>query len=294
MILGRFMIKKKIQGFLALTRIWFITLHFINTITAAIMLSFTSFLSNLGIILLASLLAALLDGIGVVFNAITDLEIDRINIPNRPLPSGIISISTAKITIVFYSVIAVILCFFFNLASFIVLAIGFFVTISYSLEPIRWKKRHIFSPLMIGVGYGLEVILVAVIFDMFNVQNLLLSLIVIVFVCGIGSLKEFPDIEGDRKGGVNSVPIVLGIKNAKILSGLVIFLGVIGFSIFTAYENLFFVYLPFAIFAIGSSFTLLIKFKADENIRKYVKLTKIALLNLLLLPIFYIIFGVLR
>lgn len=288
------MITKKIQGFLALTRIWFVLLHFINTIAAAIMLSFTNFLPNLSIILLAALIAALLDGIGVIYNAISDLEIDKINIPNRPLPSGIISISTAKIAIVVYSVMAIILCFFFNLASFIVLALGFFVTITYSLEPIRWKKRHIFSPLMIAIGYGLEIILVAVILNLFNVESLVLSLIVIIFVCGIGSLKEFPDIEGDRKGGVSSVPIILGVKNAKIISGSIIISGVIGFSIITALENLFFVYLPFGIFAIVTSFALLIKFKADENIRKYVKLTKIALLNLLLLPIFYIIFGILR
>ncbi len=258
------------------------------------MLNFIGFLANIGIIVLAALLASLIDGIGVILNAISDLEIDRINIPLRPLPSGIISILTAKLAIICYAVVSVVICFFFSAITFIVLGIGFFITISYSLEPIRWKKRHIFSPLMIGFGYGLEVVLVAVILGIFNVQSLILSIIVIVLVTGISSLKDFPDMEGDRKGNVNSVPIILGIKIAKIISGAIIVSGVLGFSIFTSYENLFLIYFPFGLFALISSFILLLKFKEDENIRRYVKLTKIALLNLLFLPIFYIIFGVLR
>ena len=46
---------------------------------------------------------------------------------------------------------------------------------------------------MIAIGYGLEIILIAVILNLFNIESLILSIVIIVFVCGISSLKEFPD-----------------------------------------------------------------------------------------------------
>ncbi len=151
-------------------------------------------------------------------NQCTDIEIDAINKPDRPIPSGEISLRTAYyITAILYF-ISILTSFFVNYEFMLLILISTLLGIGYSIKPLRFKDMLIISNLSIAVWYGtinfllgwsvhksisnapLDIILFLTIFDFFANMS-----------------KDYRDIEGDRAYGIRTIPLVLGERNSIIL-----------------------------------------------------------------------------
>jgi geranylgeranylglycerol-phosphate geranylgeranyltransferase len=152
------------------------------------------------------------------FNAVTDLKIDIINKPHRPIPSGKI---TGKIAL-FYSTIlyfiSLTIAYFITTSYFQITAITCIITFLYSAPLIRLRKRFLVSNFCGAVIYGL---LCPLLGWAINPSNLIPTYILgftFLFALSLSLSKDFEDYIGDKVFRIKTIPVVLGIQTAKFLS----------------------------------------------------------------------------
>ena len=188
----------------------------------------------LATIALGSLTAAFLNAASNVINQYHDLEIDRRNKPQRPLPSGAISTQAGIRFAVLLYVVALLptwlivvyprttfweriaaslaghQCFFIYLA-------GLLLTLVYS-DPFwgRTKRFGIWANLTIAVPRGclLKVAGWSMVASVLHVEPWYIGSIFLLFLLGATSSKDFSDMEGDAAHGCVTLPIRLGVENA--------------------------------------------------------------------------------
>jgi len=168
-------------------------------------------------VLLAALVVFLICGFGNVINDIYDIDIDRINKPHRPLPSGRISLKSAKI-LVWIMAISGLLISLFNWICFIIALVNTLILYLYAK---RFKRDKRIGNLLVAYLTG-SVFL----FGGASVGNIFITFIL--FLCAMLTtwareiVKDFEDIEGDRSRGVLSLPIKYGKRSLYLALGLLI------------------------------------------------------------------------
>lgn len=168
-------------------------------------------------VVVAVLAAAILNAASNALNQIFDLEIDRLNKPCRPLPSGILGSRQAwAFSILAYSV-ALALAALVNRQTFVIYLIAALATVAYSTPPLRLKCRSWASNLAIAFVRG-ELLKVAGWAAVATVLNSFepwyIGLIYFTFLFGATATKDFADIEGDRKSGCITLPVRYGAAGA--------------------------------------------------------------------------------
>jgi 4-hydroxybenzoate polyprenyltransferase len=200
-------------------------------------------------ILLGGAMAAILNIASNGINQIYDLEVDRINKPERPLPSGRISMQEAwVITIVTY-IIAFIMAWFISPPgggheTFILVLIGALFTYIYSGPPFRTKRFGIFANLTISVPRGMLLVLAgwSAAKSVLALEPWWIAFIFGIYIIGAASTKDFSDIEGDKKGGCITIPVKYGIeKSTRIIAPFLV--------------------LPFLLFPVGALLGILTGYK---------------------------------
>ena len=162
-------------------------------------------------------------------NAAYDAEIDKINKPYRPIPAGVVSRDEARsLAWILYLVTIWRAATAFRLTfSFLVLVI-MIITIAYSMPPLRLKKRLWVSNITIALTRGtLGFVAAWSIFDdpllprgglPFDLTPFVIGAIMSVFLTGATTTKDFTDVEGDRRFGVRTLPVVYGPRRAALYS----------------------------------------------------------------------------
>jgi 4-hydroxybenzoate polyprenyltransferase len=183
---------------------------------------------------LGSVCAAFLNAANNALNQIYDLEIDRINKPNRPLVTGALTIRQAwTFTIVMYIVgtlptwLVVIHPFtrwtqklFAPLQwheCFFIYVIALVSTFVYSVPAFGRTKAHpIGANLTIAIPRGclLKVAGWTMVARAYWLEPWFIGLIFMLFLLGAASTKDFSDMEGDRAGGCRTLPIAFGVRKA--------------------------------------------------------------------------------
>lgn len=171
--------------------------------------------------LMGALSAAILNAASNVNNQYFDLEIDRINKPFRPLPSGRIS---KKETIIFISIfyfIALILSWLINLQLFVIVLITAIITFFYSAPPFRIKRYPFFNNIFIALPRGMFLIVAgwSIFKPVFNIEPWFIGLIFALYLTGAATTKDFSDVKGDAQFGIKTLPVLYGPeKTARIIS----------------------------------------------------------------------------
>jgi len=178
--------------------------------------------SILASILAGALMAAALNVASNGINQIFDLPIDRINKPDRPIPSGRMSIREAWIVSVLFFVLSWVLawlvtpygknehsCFWMVIATSI-------LTYFYSAPPLRTKRMGILANLTIAIPRGvlLKVAGWSSVKTVFGTEPWFIGSIFGLFLLGAASTKDFSDMKGDSADGCRTLPIVYGPKKA--------------------------------------------------------------------------------
>lgn len=210
----------------------------------------------------------------LLWNDITDVEIDKISHPSRPLPMGNISRGKMFLIALLFSTSTFLLSFLVNIWCFIfVLCSALFVAVhnkylkkiiklpAYSelFTPLQWVIVPIFGFLAVNVGfYPL---------DYENIQ-LLVMLILFTYLADAGhDLPEgIADAEGDSTYGVKTYATTFGVKNAARISFLMFLLsGVIGYLLFlTSILSIVFLIL-FTVVWLYTMYHSSILLRADES-----------------------------
>lgn len=170
--------------------------------------------------LVGALMAAVLNAGNNALNQIYDLDIDRVNKPQRPLTSGRVSIREAwTFTGISYAAALALAwmvapngrheCFWIVVAA----AIATFI---YSCPPVRTKQRGIWANVTIAVPRGvlLKVAGWSCVKTIWGVEPWFIGGIFGLFLLGASTTKDFADMEGDARGGCRTLPILYGVRRA--------------------------------------------------------------------------------
>jgi 4-hydroxybenzoate polyprenyltransferase len=171
-------------------------------------------------VLWGTLMAAVLNAGNNGLNQIYDLDIDRVNKPRRPLPSGALTLREAWGFTVATFVVAWLLAWLADPIGrhecfWIVLFTSLLCWI-YSAPPLWTKRRGLWANLTIAVPRGvlLKVAGWSTVKTIVGVEPWYIGAIFGLFLLGAASTKDFADIEGDRQGGCRTLPIQYGVKAA--------------------------------------------------------------------------------
>ncbi len=170
--------------------------------------------------LLGSAMAAVLNAGNNALNQIYDLEIDRVNKPRRPLPSGRLSIRQAWwFTVLTYAVALVLACLVApggRHECFWLVAIAVVCTLLYSVPPFRTKRLGAWANVTIAIPRGtlLKVAGWSSVKTIAGVEPWYIGAVFGLFLLGASTTKDFADMEGDRRGGCRTLPIRYGVTRA--------------------------------------------------------------------------------
>ena len=170
--------------------------------------------------LLGALMAAVLNAASNGLNQIYDWEIDAVNKPKRPLPSGRMTRREAWAftwaTFAAAWLLAWLVapggrhqCFWLVVAATI-------ITTLYSVPPFRTKRLGIWANVTVAVPRGalLKVAGWSSVKSVTGVEPWYIGAIFGLFLLGATTTKDFADMEGDARGECRTLPLQFGVTRA--------------------------------------------------------------------------------
>ncbi len=174
-----------------------------------------------GVILAGPLLCAA----SQVINDWYDRDVDAINEPNRPIPSGRIPGDWGYKLSLIWSLMSLALALILGPWVFVATVVGLLLAWAYSAPPLRLKQNGWFGNAAVGFSYeslawitGAAVMLGGAMPDW---RILALAVLYGLGAHGIMTLNDFKAIEGDKQMGVRSLPVQLGVRGAAWVACIV-------------------------------------------------------------------------
>lgn len=166
-----------------------------------------------------TLMAAVLNAASNTLNQVTDLEADRINKPNRPIPAGRIGAAEAVRAAGALYVSAFLLAAVAGVQCVWLAGIAALLTVLYSAPPFRLKAVPFLANAVIAVPRGvlLKVAGWSCVRDFGRAEPWYIGLVFGLFLLGATTTKDFADARGDAAAGYRTLPVVLGPKRAAWL-----------------------------------------------------------------------------
>ncbi|MBI5347027.1 MAG: geranylgeranylglycerol-phosphate geranylgeranyltransferase [Candidatus Aenigmarchaeota archaeon] len=225
------------------------------------------------VLALGLIAAFIICGAGNAINDYFDYEIDKINQPKRPIPSGRVSRKAALIYFAVLSIAGAALAFFVSLPFFVIAVFNIFVLFIYS-----WKLKPVALIGNAAVAYlaASSFLAAGLIISNFNSLwgSAIFMLAVVSFLGTIAReiIKDVEDIKGDEKLGMRTLPIVVGEKIAKAVAYAILVIACA--SLIWPYQMLSTYYL---IGAIPGILACLYAIAKHKNPRKSQKMVKVAM-----------------
>lgn len=210
--------KGKIANMLLLFRFWNGMIIGIIAILGYLLLNTTPSIFDICLLFLSFVIVY---GAGTTLNDLRDYHVDKINMPYRPLQQNKISLNEAKTLMVLLYVVA----FAISASSLFLLSgvILFFIfSILYSQEPIALVRRGFLG----NVTLGIVTILIPAITGSFlaskkfelNYDFIIPIISLTILFSIITILKDFKDIQGDKKNKKNTTVVLIGERKATKLT----------------------------------------------------------------------------
>jgi 4-hydroxybenzoate polyprenyltransferase len=203
-------------------------------------------------------------GGGVVFNDVFDAELDKVERPERPIPSGVISIKDAAL-------LGIILLLLGIIAGFIVSVVSGLLAISIVVAALvydKWSKHNaIMGPLNMGLCRGLNLLLgISIVISSLSMWWFL-AIVPVIYIAAITMVSR-----GEVHGGSKSILYVAALFYCLVIGGILFLSSRMEMIRWT----LVFL-IPFA-WMIFSALIKAIRLPSPKNIGKAVKAGVIALI----------------
>ena len=194
-----------LTGFITITR----PVNAVAAGLAAVVAYFIATVTIIPAVILIFVVVALITAAGNVINDYFDMEIDRVNRPERPIPSGQVSMPAARAYAVALFLAGILVCLNTNWLCIAIAVFNAFLLICYAA---RLKRTPLFGN--IAVSYlAASMFLFGGAFD--GMQGLfhVMPFAVMTFFAMLARelVKDAEDIEGDRASGAVTIPIRYGI-----------------------------------------------------------------------------------
>jgi chlorophyll/bacteriochlorophyll a synthase len=174
----------------------------------------------LGILLAGPLVCAMSQAVNDWF----DRDVDAINEPNRPIPSGRMPGQWGLYVSWVWTGLSLLVAAFLGPFVFAATIIGLALALAYSAPPVRLKENGWWGNAACGLCYeGLAWVTGAAVMiggAMPDWRILALAALYSFGTHGIMTLNDFKSIEGDRRMGVGSMPVKLGPERAGLVACL--------------------------------------------------------------------------
>jgi chlorophyll/bacteriochlorophyll a synthase len=153
-----------------------------------------------------------------------DRHVDAINEPKRPIPSGRIPGRWGFYIACIWTMLSLALAAVLGQWVFAAAALGLFLAWVYSAPPLRLKQNGWWGNSAVALCYeGLPWFTGAAVMaaSLPDWRIIALALLYSVGAHGIMTLNDFKSVEGDRRMGVASLPVQLGVEEAARLACVV-------------------------------------------------------------------------
>ena len=164
----------------------------------------------LGILLTGPLVCAASQAVNDWF----DRDVDAVNEPNRPIPSGRLPGNWGLRIAIIWTLLSLAVGSLFGMRGFLAAVAANLLSWAYSAPPIRLKRNGWLGNAAVGLSYeGLAWVTAAALLlapEWPSLRIMALALLYSAGTHGIMTLNDFKSIEGDKKSGVNSLPVLLG------------------------------------------------------------------------------------
>lgn len=155
-----------------------------------------------------------------------DKDLDAINEPYRPIPSGRITEAEVWQQIIFLGSAGLAMAIGLDIwqghtvpTVTIVAIIGIFMAYIYSAPPLKLKQNWLSGCYALGSSYiALPWWAGQSTFGEVSPEIIVLTLWYSIAAIGIAIVNDFKSIEGDRKLGLSSAPVVFGVDTAKYMA----------------------------------------------------------------------------
>ncbi len=171
-------------------------------------------LAILGVILAGPLVCATSQAVNDWF----DRDVDAINEPHRPIPSGRIPGRWGLRIAILWTLVSLLVASALGPVGFAAAAAGLALAWAYSAPPVRLKRNGWWGNLACGASYeGLAWITGAAVMAggaLPATGTFVLAFLYSAGAHGIMTLNDFKAIEGDQRMGIRSLPVQLGVNGA--------------------------------------------------------------------------------
>ena len=163
-----------------------------------------------------------LSATALILNDFFDLEVDRINAPERPLPSGQVKKGEAVALSIITTILGLVSAYWVGLSELLVALVFWFIGFLYNW---RYKEAGLPGNLMVSASTAVTFILGGMIVgDPWNKIVWIIGLIGFFLDLGEEIGADAMDMEGDKKRRSRSIALVMGRPFAIRLAGSLFFL----------------------------------------------------------------------
>jgi chlorophyll synthase len=163
-------------------------------------------------------------GFSQSINDYFDRDLDAINDPARPIPAGLITLNEARGNWLLLGTLTFAVSLLFGRVEIVIFAVlGLILSVIYSMPPIKLKRNYWLGPPAVGIGYvSMSWLAGHVIFAPLTWQSLLVAVINGGLAAGMLFLNDIKSVEGDRRHGLVSLPVAIGVRPTLIIAYLAI------------------------------------------------------------------------
>ncbi|MDD1775523.1 MAG: UbiA family prenyltransferase [Methanobacterium sp.] len=229
-------------------------------------------------VLVACVVVFVITGFGNSVNDYFDHKIDAINKPQRPIPSGRISLKTAG----YYSTalalsgnILALLFLGFNPELVVLFSTFLMYYYAYSL-----KKKLLIGNIVISFLTGLSFVFAGIVVDAIML-SIFIGFYAFLTTMMREIVKDMEDIKGDKKEGAYTLPIAYGMKTSAVLAASFMIFASLTSPLLYFWGILTIWYIPILIIAILiflSSAISILRDRTIENSRRISKRVKIGMM----------------
>jgi len=182
--------------------------------------------SRQGAVLLGILVTGpMVCGASQVVNDWFDRDVDRLNEPNRPIPSGRVPGRSGLAFAILWTLCSLALGALLGPLGFGATALALASAWAYSAPPVRLKRNGWWGNLAVGLSYeGLAWVCGAAVLvggTTLPWPILAIALLYSLGAHGIMTLNDFKSVKGDHVAGVRSLPVQLGEQRAGVVACVV-------------------------------------------------------------------------
>jgi len=227
-------------------------------------------------VLMAAVVVFIVTGAGNSINDYFDHKIDAINKPERPIPSGRISLKTALIYSISLFVLGIILAFLIN---FLLGMIAFLSSILMIFYARDLKTKCFIGNLSISFLTGLCFVFGGIAVGQIMV-SIYLGFYAFLMTMAREIVKDMEDMEGDEEEGATTLPLVYGTRTSSLIAAFFMIIASVTSPVLYfmgIFNLLYLIILIVPIFVFISSAISILKDQSIENTRNVSKRIKIGM-----------------